>query len=73
MTGLESLKTNLETKKKEELIGLFANSQNPDGGFGGNIGHDSHITSTHYSILVLGQWGVLNRIDIEGVINYVRK
>jgi prenyltransferase beta subunit len=27
--------------------------QNEDGGFGGNVKHDSHITSTHYAILVL--------------------
>jgi geranylgeranyl transferase type-2 subunit beta len=26
--------------------------QNPDGGFGGNTNHDSHITSTHYAVLV---------------------
>lgn len=27
--------------------------QNKDGGFGGNIGHDSHMTSTHYAVLIL--------------------
>jgi len=73
LTGMETLKVNLEPKKKDELIQLFTNSQNKDGGFGGNINHDSHITSTHYAILVLGQWGCLNRIDVEGVVDYVRK
>ena len=42
-------------------------------GFGGNINHDSHITSTHYAILVLGQWNCLNRIDVEAAADYVRK
>ncbi len=27
--------------------------QNEDGGFGGNVGHDSHMTSTHYAVLIL--------------------
>jgi geranylgeranyl transferase type-2 subunit beta len=34
--------------------------QNEDGGFGGNVGHDSHITSTHYSLLISI---VLERMD----------
>ena len=72
ITALEAMKINVDNKKKEQIIAFFVNAQNADGGFGGNINHDSHITSTHYSILVLGQWGCLNRINTDDVINYVR-
>lgn len=32
----------------------------PSGGFGGSVGHDSHITSTHYALLILSQLDALN-------------
>ena len=40
--------------------------QNEDGGFGPNVRHDSHITSTHYVLLLLAEYGLLShfkRID----------
>lgn len=33
------------------MLWLFS-CQNKDGGFGGNTHHDSHITSTHYALLI---------------------
>jgi prenyltransferase beta subunit len=40
-------------------------------GFGGNIGHDSHMTSTHYAILVLSQFSSLHLINKEAVVNFI--
>lgn len=41
--------------------------QNADGGFGGNTGHDSHITCTHYAVLISIVFGHLEDIDIEKI------
>lgn len=33
-------------------MGWLKTCQDQDGGFGGNTGHDSHITCTHYAVLI---------------------
>ena len=38
------------------------------GGFGGNVGHDPHITYTHYAVLCLAMCDTLHRLDREAVI-----
>lgn len=53
LTALAALKYTLPSAKVEELVGWLKTCQNADGGFGGNVRHDSHLTSTHYAILVL--------------------
>lgn len=63
----------LPKEKKEELIALFVSCQNEDGGFGGNVGHDSHITATHYVVLILSQYGVLDKIDRNAAAKYIAK
>lgn len=79
LTSLEVLKVNwsnqvnLPDSKKAELIELFASCQNSDGGCGGNVGHDSHITATHYAVLVLAQFGALNKLDLDGIVKYIAK
>jgi geranylgeranyl transferase type-2 subunit beta len=72
LTSLELLQVPLPKDKKEELIALFASCQNADGGCGGNVGHDSHITSTHYVVLVLAQWNALDKINIDGIVSYIK-
>lgn len=59
--------------KKQELVNLYVSAQNEDGGFGGNVGHDSHITSSHYSLLVLSQFGALDQINQDGLVKYITK
>ena len=63
----------LPKEKREEIIAFYAASQNPDGGCGGNIGHDSHITATHYAVLVLAQLGALDKLNVEAIGKYVAK
>ena len=53
LTALASLQSVLPAEKEKEIICWLKTCQNADGGFGGNVGHDSHLTSTHYAILIL--------------------
>lgn len=41
-------------------MGWLKTCQNEDGGFGGNTGHDSHITCTHYAVLIAIVFGKLS-------------
>jgi geranylgeranyl transferase type-2 subunit beta len=52
LTSLSVMKEELTEKKKDSIMEWLYECQNEDGGFGGNIGHDSHITSSHYSLLI---------------------
>ena len=60
-------------EKKQELVELFLACQNDDGGCGGNVGHDSHITATHYVVLLLSQLGGLEKLDQDSIVNYITK
>jgi geranylgeranyl transferase type-2 subunit beta len=53
LNSLTCLKEELSSEKIRALVAWISSCQNPDGGFGGNNGHDSHITSTHYALLIL--------------------
>jgi geranylgeranyl transferase type-2 subunit beta len=45
--------------------------QNEDGGFGGNYGHDSHILSTHYAVLILIGFDRLKEVKLDKIVEYV--
>lgn len=53
LTALAALQHELSAEKLEQIVSWLKSCQNADGGFGGNVGHDSHLTSTHYAILTL--------------------
>ena len=53
LNSLECLDVQIGEEKQQQLFAWVKSCQNADGGFGGNTLHDSHITSTHYAILVL--------------------
>lgn len=50
-----SLLNKLSLHDREKTMQFVENCQTETGGFGGSIGHDSHITSTHYALLILSQ------------------
>jgi len=52
---------------KEESVQFVVSCQNPDGGFAGNIGHDSHLLYTLSSIQILVMFDALDKIDVEKV------
>lgn len=58
---------------REEVVEWIVKCQNGDGGFGPSLFHDSHITSTHYAVLVLCVYDVLDRIDVESAAHYIQK
>ena len=71
LTALECLKIKISEEKKRSLIDWLKKCQNEDGGFGGNTNHDSHMTSTHYAVLVLIQFDAITEFDTEKIANYV--
>lgn len=71
LTSLAALKHNLSEERTNDLIKWIKSCQNEDGGFGGNIGHDSHILSTHYVVLMLVGFERLSEIDLNKIIQYV--
>jgi len=62
----------LSSHNKSETISFLLKCQNPNGGFGGSIGQDSHITSTHYALLTLAQFNSLNLISAESIALYIK-
>ena len=71
VTSLFLLKQKLKPETVEELVSWIKSCQNEDGGFGGNKGHDSQITTTLYALLVLFQLNRMSSIDEEKVAQYV--
>jgi len=68
--ALATLKS-LDLSRKEEIVSFVLSCQHPNGGFGGNVKHDPHITSTHYAVLVLALYNALDRIDRDSVASYI--
>lgn len=66
-----NLLNKLDDKRKDEMIEFIKSCQNEDGGIGGNLQHDSHITNSLYAVLILSQFDALDAIDTEKVAKYV--
>lgn len=62
----------IDKHNKGETIKLLNQCENENGGYGGSIGQDSHITSTHYAILVLSQLDALDQVKKEKVASYIK-
>jgi geranylgeranyl transferase type-2 subunit beta len=45
--------------------------QHPNGGFGGNIGHDAHITSTLYALLILSMFDEVSSVNTDKIAEYM--
>ena len=71
VTSLSLLKKSIQLEQQNELVRWIQLCQNIDGGFGGNEGHDSHLTSTLYALLVLYQLGAMEQVDLGKVAQYV--
>ena len=72
--GALNLINSIDKTDAEKNVQFLIECFNPDGGFGGSVGQDSHITSTHYALLVLIQ---LNRLDValerkDKIANYIK-
>ena len=71
VTSMFLLKKEIESSKQKELISWIKSCQNEDGGFGGNVGHDSNITNTLYALLVLFQFNQMNTVNLQKIGDYV--
>ena len=72
--GALNLINSIDKHDTEKTVKFLEECYNTDGGYGGSLGQDSHITSTHYALLVLIQ---LNRLDSalkhkEQISNYIK-
>jgi len=67
-----SLLNKLDIHNKENTLKFIQECFTSSGGFGGSVGHDPQMTSTHYAILILLQFGKLDTIDKYKVANYVK-
>ena len=61
----------LNNDRRQELIAFIKACQHHCGGFGGNIGHDPHITSSLYALLVLAMYDAVDEIDGGKLAEYV--
>jgi geranylgeranyl transferase type-2 subunit beta len=67
LMGLTSPKDN-----RPSLIDWIMSCYDPrTGGFGGNIGHDSHLLYTLSAIQILALAGALDTVDVDAVTKYV--
>jgi len=71
LNALYALQIAIPLEKRKKIINWIKSCQNKDGGFGGNNGHDSHITSTLYAILVLILLDGLDTINTDKSSSYV--
>ena len=53
--GALNLINSIDKHDTEKTVKFLSECYNPDGGYGGSVKQDSHITSTHYALLTLIQ------------------
>ena len=70
--GSLKLLKKLDDGRKEEMIKFIQECQHGCGGFGGNIGHDPHLTSTLYALLILAMYESVECIDTNKVVSYIK-
>ncbi|KAL7751315.1 Rab geranylgeranyltransferase [Sorochytrium milnesiophthora] len=57
----------------DEMVAFVLSCQNDDGGFGGNVHHDSHLLYTLSSIQILHLCDAIDRLDKLKVVTYLQK
>lgn len=72
--GISSLNLlyKIDNHNKEETIKFILGCQHDNGGFGGSIGHDPHMTSTHYALLILLQFNQIGLIEKKKIACFVK-
>jgi geranylgeranyl transferase type-2 subunit beta len=62
---------NLEARRSE-MINFVKKCQHKCGGFGGNIGHDPHVTTSLYALLIMAMFDAVSEIDTEQLALYFK-
>jgi geranylgeranyl transferase type-2 subunit beta len=52
---------------RERIVKFVLACQNEDGGFGGNVGHDSHLLYTLSAIQILATYDALDQINADKI------
>ncbi|GAB5033269.1 geranylgeranyl transferase type-2 subunit beta [Nannochloropsis oceanica] len=72
LMGMALMGRDLEAEMKlSEIVEWVLLCQHPNGGFGGNTGHDPHLLYTLSAIQILAIAGQLHRVDQDKVAGYV--
>jgi geranylgeranyl transferase type-2 subunit beta len=54
---------------RERIIKFVLACQTEDGGFAGNVGHDSHLLYTLSAVQILATYNALDQLDSERIVN----
>ena len=70
--GALSLLKKIYYDRKDEIVAFVKACQCKEtGGFGGNLGHDPHITTSLYALLILAMFDSVEAIDTEKLAEYM--
>ena len=70
--GALALLKKIYWERKDEIIKFIKACQCPHtGGFGGNLGHDPHITTSLYALLILAMFDAVEEINLEKLAEYM--
>lgn len=65
LTPSSDLNATAEAEEEEKIVQFTLACQNADGGFGGNVGHDSHLLYTLSAVQVLAILGAEHRMKYD--------
>jgi geranylgeranyl transferase type-2 subunit beta len=70
--GALSLLKDIYWERKDEIVKFVKACQCQEtGGFGGNVGHDPHITTSLYALLILAMFDSVDEVDLEKLASYM--
>lgn len=72
LTALD-LMNNLDALPRQDVIDYVASLQHDNGGFGGDVHHDAHITHTLSAIQILITLDAIDSINVEKVVECKQK
>ncbi|RGB39728.1 terpenoid cyclases/protein prenyltransferase alpha-alpha toroid [Rhizophagus diaphanus] len=70
LTALDLLNS-IDALKKEDVVKYVVSCQHDNGGFGGHIGHDPHLTYTLYAVQILVIEDALDAVNVDKIVEYV--
>ena len=72
--GSLKLMDRLTNDRRDEICEFIRMCQHQScGGIGGNIGHDPHITTSLYGLLILSMFDKIDVIDKEKLADFIKK
>ena len=70
--GALSILKEIYQDRKDEIVTFVKACQCKNtGGFGGNVGHDPHITTSLYALLIVSMFDSVDQIDTDMLAKYM--